>query len=760
MNWLNIRLIFCREILDQLRDRRTLFTVFVMPLMLYPILGVVMLQMANFFQEHPSTIRIIGTDNLPESPALVGDGTIVEGLVHVDAIRLLKLELEPSCDGFLAAMGTDTESQVDYARTRLAEEIREQGIDLLVIVPRLIELNETVLFDGSPEFLLVYDSSNDRSRIAAQRWQIIQSEWHQRLLGEFFRSASEADSDGDDDREESGSTAMVSAIDVARPSAVGTASWARILPLLIMVWCLTGAFYPAIDTCAGEKERGTLETLLSSPASRTDIAIGKLGSVMVFSIATALLNLASMGTTAILLFSQSGFPVVAGLFQGPPPPLAIALVVLATIPASALFGALSLAAAAFARSSKEGQYYLIPLIMVSMPLMVVPMLPAIRLDMGTSLIPVTGLMLLFRSMIEGNWGQALAFAGPVLIVCVACSTIAIRWVVYQFNREEILFCPSERFAIGSIIRQMFRMRDVGPSVGHALLCTVMILILRFVCGVLVSPPGDWDQFAIQTIVLLMVTICVPALLMAVILSNKPLQMLKLSRFRLRHAIGAVLLACCLNPIFMWFSGMVMRLYPVDENLAQIATGLSGIIDGAPSLLALLAVLAFAPALFEEIAFRGFILSGLRAMTRPVVAVVLASLAFGAAHGVIQQSIIAFFVGAVLGFIAIRSNSIFPCILFHATHNGLAVIFSRWEKFGLAGTEWLVESKLDGGWGIATAPAVGLTLMAALILVICFGPPRPVAESRDGVAGRQGMATRIAQTLVAWFPGLQSANRSA
>ncbi len=71
-----------------------------------------------------------------------------------------------------------------------------------------------------------------------------------------------------------------------------------------MIWALTGAFYPAIDLCAGEKERGTLETLLSSPAQRSEIVTGKLLTVMLFSIATSVLNLVSMGLTGALVISH------------------------------------------------------------------------------------------------------------------------------------------------------------------------------------------------------------------------------------------------------------------------------------------------------------------------------------------------------------------------------------------------------------------------------------------------------------------------
>ena len=87
--------------------------------------------------------------------------------------------------------------------------------------------------------------------------------------------------------------------DVATPSEVGGSVWSRLFPFLLVIMALTGAFYPAVDLCAGEKERGTMETLLISPASRSEIVMGKFLTVMLASVMTALLNLVSMGLTGI-----------------------------------------------------------------------------------------------------------------------------------------------------------------------------------------------------------------------------------------------------------------------------------------------------------------------------------------------------------------------------------------------------------------------------------------------------------------------------
>ena len=73
---------------------------------------------------------------------------------------------------------------------------------------------------------------------------------------------------------------------------------------MLLLWAMTGAFYPAVDLCAGEKERGTLETLLSSPAERSEIVLGKLLTIMAFSMVTAALNLVSVGVTGWLIFRQ------------------------------------------------------------------------------------------------------------------------------------------------------------------------------------------------------------------------------------------------------------------------------------------------------------------------------------------------------------------------------------------------------------------------------------------------------------------------
>ena len=152
---------------------------------------------------------------------------------------------------------------------------------------------------------------------------------------------------------------------------------------------LTGAFYPAIDLCAGEKERGTMETLLISPASRAEIVLGKFFTVLLASIMTAMLNLVSMGLTgwqlarnvgamaASAAASGGGARRLEGMMTAHPSRRSSGSSLL-LIPLAVFFSAICLSLAVLARSMKEGQYYMTPLYIVCIPLIFVTLMPGDR----------------------------------------------------------------------------------------------------------------------------------------------------------------------------------------------------------------------------------------------------------------------------------------------------------------------------------------------------------------------------------------------
>ncbi len=118
-----------------------------------------------------------------------------------------------------------------------------------------------------------------------------------------------------------------------------------------------------------------------------------------------------------------------------------------------------------------------------MPLMMLPMSPGVELNLGNSLIPITGVMLLLRSVLEGNYWQALPYVPLVVGVTLVCCLLAIRWAVDQFNSETVLFRESERLDLGLWLRHLLRDREDTPNVGEALFCGVLILMVQFFMNV-------------------------------------------------------------------------------------------------------------------------------------------------------------------------------------------------------------------------------------------------------------------------------------
>jgi sodium transport system permease protein len=675
MKWSNVKWIYLREIRDQLRDRRTIFTIAVLPLVLYPLLGMAFLQVAQFSREHPTRVLVLGADGLPDSPKLIEEnGQFSQALSGPNEARLLEVTVE-------------NQATPDVEQRSVAQELVESGeFAAVILIPsnfaekldefrselrRISDAKEhrSTAPPSVPQPQIFVSTANDRSVIARDRVGRVLERWRKLIVRENLIS-SQVPIEATEPFE-------FWSTDVAAQETRRAAVWSKILPFVVLIWALTGAFYPAIDLCAGEKERGTLETLLCGPAGRNEIVFGKLLTIMSFSMATSMLNLFSMGFTGLFIIGQlqqaSGEPT--GFALGGPPPASVGWLLLSLIPISALFSALSLAIAAFARSSKEGQYYLMPLLLITLPLMMLPMLPIAELDLGTSLIPITGMLLLLRALIEGQYAEALRFSLPVIGITTVCCLLAIRWAIDQFNNESVLFRESERWSLRSWLRHMMRNQQETPTISAAIFCGVILLVVRFFASSLVGMPTSWATFSTSTLVSLIAFIAAPALFMAVMLTRNPRQTLLLRVPRPAAVVMAILLAVAIHPLGMAMAEGVRTLYPFNYEIQQQLGTISKLIEDAPHIWAILAVLAVAPAICEELAFRGFILSGFRRLGHRWGAILASSIFFGAAHGILQQSISAFAVGVVIGYVAVQTGSLLPGIMFHFAYNSLSLVMA-------------------------------------------------------------------------------------
>ena len=483
----------------------------------------------------------------------------------------------------------------------------------------------------------------------------------------------------------------------------------RMLAFLLVFTSLMGAFYPAIDLGAGEKERGTLETLLLAPAQRIEIATGKFLAVSLVALVSALVNLASLGVTFTHFMSMASGGEVAQRLGSVSIGLGVVVpMVVAIVPLVALFSALALAIATHATSYKEATSYLQPLAIMASLLSMASALPGVELTPGTAFVPIAGVALLFKELLGGTaqpLGMALVIASTVVY-----AALALAWVTYLYEQEDVLARPATALGL-----ELFARRRVGdprpgvPTAAQALAATTLTVLLLWFAGDVIERKGGGlvSQLAITLVAL----VATPPLVAAAWL-----RLDLRATFRLRPPPLRALLAAT----FVALGSPV-----VGREIARLQTNLTG--ESLPSLQAAsgellkhlaqlgpvvaLLVIALLPAVCEELLFRGFVLSGLATRLRPAKAAIATAVLFGLAHldpvGLGARTLL----GTVLALIALRSASLAPAILCHFVHNGLVLAFALRER-----TLEDVGLLVDGapGWplrlGSLAAVGIGLWLL--------------------------------------------------
>ncbi len=382
------------------------------------------------------------------------------------------------------------------------------------------------------------------------------------------------------------------------------------------------------------------------------------------------------------------------------------------IPLSAFFSAICLALAVLARSMKEGQYYMTPLYMVALPLIFATLAPGIELSPLTSLVPITGVSLLLKALLVGEYGQARRYFLPVLVPLLVYGGLALRWAIDQFKSESVLFREAERFDLRSWGRHLIRDREATPGPGQAVLCFLLILLGTFFSL-------GWFGTSIWSLAWSQIVnvLGIPVLL-TLLLTRDRLATLRLKPSAPRFFALAAGLALALNPLVAELRIWVEWLFPMPEIVKIYIHELMGKIPDIGTALILVAVV---PAICEEVAFRGFILSGLQRGQRTFSAIILSAFLFGFMHVLLsltQQLVNATMLGLVLGLLAVRSGSLLPGILFHVMNNGLAV----WV--GSVATEpsahgWVGRLYRDPAAGLyhEWLVALGAVLSAVLIIVL-------------------------------------------
>jgi sodium transport system permease protein len=765
MRWSIILLIWVRELRDQLRDRRTVLMIVVLPVLLYPILGIGVLQLAVGFLKQQSVIGIYNSDYLhrrtvrsaglpprAQVPAVAwfaalptASGGVAEGIAgaaaasHVGLMGLgtdyppLVLFPENQTVGRFPEAYFDSPDEAgtiqvkDLGRIDLPEgkpitaeslggylaPLQNHEVDLILVIPP--NFRSQVNRNQRPTLAVWGLENDDRSRVISNRVYNVLTHW-KKLLKEVRLARSGLPPNFDD-------VFAIQDLERDKPAIKRATEslfdlMGKIFPFLLVMWSLAGALYPAVDLCAGEKERGTMETLLISPVSREEIVYGKFLAIWVFSAATALLNLLSMGITTWWFSGMLPEEVLHAA--------ALAWCVLLVLPLSAFFSAICLAVGAYARSSKEGQYYLMPLFLITMPLIFLTLAPGVELNPFYSLVPVTGVALLLQKLMLGSAGALILFYFvPVLAPMVLYGWLALRWAVLQFQREEVLFREAERLDLGLWLQRLFREKEPTPSTGEGVFCFLLILVLRWLAlGV-----GTGLPLAVRLGIAYLAFVLAPPVFMALLLTTRPLEGLGLRLPRWRAVLLAAGLAVVLLPPLGELTVYICQQFPNVQTLLKEGNPLTRELEAlgkepgafGPWLVYLLVLGLLAP-LSEELAFRGFILGALRRYFRSWAAILLSSFLFALYHANVFQFVPAFVLGVVLALFAVRTGSIVPGVVFHMLHNSL-LLAVFWVERGPYGQEDVP------GAAVVRSVVVGLCTVLSFIILWRIWHHPPVAPAR-------------------------------
>ena len=401
MSLRNIGIVYRKELVDSLRDRRTLFSMIAVPLLLMPLLtigmGVLSARLVGQAMKEVPKVMILGGEDSPK--------------VRAELERMENVRIVP-------------------AKSDYAEEISSKQIRAAVEIP---EGFDTKLANGTPMTVKIYMYEGElKSGFGANRLQKFFRDLRDRAIRERLEARQLPES-------------LVRPFDVEQQNVapaekVGGEVLGGLVPYFVILLCLTGAMYPAMDLTAGEKERGTIETILCSPVSRIHLVLGKFLMVLTASVATAVLSITSMavsfGVGKKMLLGMANGAADAAL-QITMTGKAVISVFFMVLPLAVLFSAALLAIALFAKSFKEAQSYISPLMIVVVLPAVAALLPGVELNTTLALVPVLNTSLVSKEIITGtyHWKYiALIFASS----CIYASA-AIAIAVKLFQREDVLF---------------------------------------------------------------------------------------------------------------------------------------------------------------------------------------------------------------------------------------------------------------------------------------------------------------------------------
>ena len=705
--------IFRKELVETLRDRRTLFMMIVLPVLLYPMMIIAF----SWFAESQSEAREERASTVAVWGAPPGD--LVSRLRQNDKLALrpwagASPEVKQGLSsGMLQVPPVSPSRGQESSRISRAGTFEAENSVLASARPLITggQVDAVLVFwpgfdraiaDGGLGLVSVYfDSVRLDSTKALERLNDALAEYRTRLVREREQGRGLA-------------AGFSQAVDVLSRNVAGERRRSAellgsVLPFILIVMSMLGGFYPAIDLTAGEKERGTMQTLMCAPVRPTEIIVGKFGAVWAMSLISALINVGSLAATLARLVPGQQISI---------PPSSFALTFVMLVPVSFTMSAVFLAVATFAKDFKDGQNFLTPVYSVLAMPAAITMLPGIRLSAGMTFVPVLNIALLIKSLLVGEAPADLVFL--TLVSSLVYAALAILLASRVFQQEQVLLGGRQS------MRELFGLeRRAGgvPSSTMAIVSFAALLVLVFYGSQLLSGRG---------IVATLLSVeygffLAPTLAVVVGLGFSARDTLGLRLPPLRGVLAAVLIG-----VSAWTvaGGLLVRLLPPPESLVRALSKIL-LLDGKPvPLWVTWLVIGVTPAICEELYFRGFALSGLRRFGKWP-AVLLSALFFGLAHSSIYRMLPTLFLGLLFAWMVWKTGSVVCSVIAHALNNGLMATLVSSEglarQLGSGSSPYLPWKYTLAG---AVVLGIGLLLLRSLPTANEPGSGQPAAGSEQ------------------------------
>lgn len=701
-----------KELSEILRDRRTIITLVLMPLLLYPLLSVAFQQFflaSNLNPSRPPDFRIgVASENERRILGQIlsrGERALFQQHPGLEKIRTPEDRKRVETDVLL----------VDD----LGEAMADSRIDVGIHIPGNLDFPFTPPPGTIQRVQILFIDRNAVSLAAVnyleRRLHALNDDTQFRVMPAVKKQWTTLEPDVGESVPGKRKTALFFALDLvplARAGEDGLINLAALVPLILILMTITGAVYPAIDLTAGERERGTLEILVAAPVPRMGLLFAKYVTVVVVALLTAVVNLTAMMIT--LASSGLGRLLVGetGLTLG------LILQLLGLLVLFALFfSAVLLSLTSFARSFKEAQAYLIPLMLASLGPGLVGLLPGLKLE-NFVVVPLVNIVLMARDLFQGQLqtGPALltivvtlAYAGAA--ITLAARTFGAEGVLYneQNNWSDLLRRPPVSSNRASLPLVFWCLALMIP--GHVLMSAALRLLFP------VDLEGEPTPEALLPGLLMM------PVLALLLFAAMPLLAAGWARVRLvpgfnLHPPGgwavlaAVLLGVALGPLLLallakWFGTAGGQGYEALLRRVRLLR------DAYPVLMVAAVVVS---AVTEELFFRGVLFRALAAWCRPALTIVIAAVAFGLMHlvmgGPAARLVPSTLMGLVLGLVAWRCGSVWPAMLLHALHNATLESIAQNAAAGRSLPEW-------------TLPACAGSALAGLCLLLLVHPKTQV-----------------------------------